>query len=121
MFYKRFSLARTNEELDAVFVELEDRFGQAPDAVRALRAIVSIKIGLRDLRARRLDAGPAAISVELDETTTLRPEAVVKMVQESRGRMRLTESMKVVWSLKPDESARPLESSRALVDRLLAL
>ena len=121
MFYKRFSLARTTDELDAVFAEMEDRFGHSPGAVRALRDVVSIKIGLRDLRAKRLDAGPSAISIELDETTTLKPEAVVKMVQESRGRLRLTGAMKIVWSLKPDESARPLESSRAMVDRLLAL
>ena len=71
MFYKRFSLAQSLEELDEVFDEMIDRFGQPPEPVLNLRQIVAVKIGLRQIRARRLDAGPSAISVELDQKTPL--------------------------------------------------
>lgn len=120
VFYKRFSLANTPEELDHVYHELRDRFGPVPDPVRNLYEIVAVKIALRQMRARRLDAGPAAISVELDSTTTLRPGAVVKLVQESRGKLRLMDNMKIVYNLKPDESAQPLKTARMLVNALMA-
>lgn len=120
MFYKRFSLAQAPEELDVVYHELRDRFGPLPDPVRNLYEIVAVKIALKQLRARRLDAGPSAISIDLDATTTLNPSAVVRLVQESRGKLRLMENMKVVYNLKPDESAQPLKTARMLVDALLA-
>lgn len=121
MFYKRYSLAKSLPELDLVFDEMVDRFGQAPDSVQSLRQIVAVKIGLRDLRARRLDAGPAAISIELDSRTTLSPDAVLEMVRTSRGKIQINADMKLIYRLKPDESAQPLRTSRKLVDMLLAL
>ena len=120
VFYKRFSLARSGDELDHVYHELRDRFGALPEPVKNLYEIVAVKIALRQLRARRLDAGPSAISIDLDQTTTLRPQAVLGLVHESRGKLRLTEQMKLIYQLKPDESAQPLKTSRMLVDALLA-
>ena len=121
MFYKRFSLARTEDELYDTFGELRDRFGEPPEQVLNLREIVRLKIGLRELRAPRLDVGPSSISVALDATTPVRPEKVLEFVRESRGRFRLTKDMKIIWSLLPAESAKPLESARAFVAQLRSL
>ncbi|MFW5966855.1 MAG: TRCF domain-containing protein, partial [Persicimonas sp.] len=119
MFYKRFSLARSRDELFEIYEELVDRFGSPPEPVRNLRDVIAIKTACRELRARRLDTGPSAISVELDESTTLRPEELVEYVRETSGRLRITDEMKLIYSLKPDESARPLETTRAFVEKLL--
>ena len=120
MFYKRFSLARSLEELDQVYAELVDRFGQTPRSVRNLKQIVAIKIGLRQIRARRLDAGPSAIVIHLDQQTRLDPKAVMALVEQSRGKLRVTEDMRLALKLKPDESAAPLKTSIQLIDMLLA-
>lgn len=119
MFYKRFSLARSREELFDIYEELADRFGQPPEPVRNLRDVIAVKTACRQLRARRLDCGPSAISVELDESTTLAPEKVIEFVHATRGRLRITDEMKLIYSLKPDESARPLETTRGFVEKLL--
>ncbi len=119
MFYKRFSLARSRDELFDIYEELADRFGQPPEPVRNLRDVIAVKTACRELRARRLDCGPSAISVELDETTTLAPEKVIELVHQTHGRLRITEEMKLIYSLKPDESARPLETTRGFVEKLL--
>lgn len=119
MFYKRFSLARTRDELFDVFDELVDRFGKPPEEVRNLRDVIAIKAACRQLSATRFDCGPSAISIELDPRTSLAPEKVVAFIHETRGRLRLTEEMKLIFSLTPEESARPLETSRAFVEKLL--
>ncbi|MFU8805830.1 MAG: transcription-repair coupling factor, partial [Bradymonadaceae bacterium] len=121
MFYKRFSLARTSEELYDIYGELTDRFGDPPESVRNLRDLIAIKVGLRQIRAYRLDAGYTAISIELANTTTLNPASVVAMVNAGGGRWRLTEQMKLIYSLKVDESARPLKTSKEILDVLLGL
>ncbi|MBA2661726.1 MAG: transcription-repair coupling factor [Bradymonadaceae bacterium] len=121
MFYKRFSLARSQDELFDIYGEMSDRFGTPPDEVRNLRDVIAIKVNLRLLRARRLDAGINAISIELDASTTLDPARVVDLVHETRGRWRLTSDMKLIFTLKPDESARPLQTSREVLNALLGL
>ncbi len=121
MFYKRFSLARTHEELEQIFEEMVDRFGNPPEAVRNLRRLIGIKIDLKKIRAHRMDAGMSAISVELDRSTTLDPGKVVSMVNGSGGKWRLTSEMKLIYKLKVDESSRPMKTSREILDRLLSL
>lgn len=115
MFYKRFSLARTLDELFDTYGELTDRFGEAPEAVQNLRDIIELKVSLRDLRARRLDVGPSAIRVELDPTTPIRPDRIVSYMNESRGKLKLTKDMRLIYKLLPDESAEPLNSARQLL------
>lgn len=121
LFYKRFSLAKTQDELEEVYEEMVDRFGLAPTEARNLHRLVSIKVDLRRVRAHRLDAGMTGISIELDRKTTLNPARVVEMVNQSAGKWRLTSEMKLIYKLDVAESEQPLETSRALLDSLLAL
>jgi transcription-repair coupling factor (superfamily II helicase) len=121
MFYKRFSLAQTVDELFDTYGEMGDRFGDAPESVRNLRDIIACKVGLRTLRARRMDAGPSALSIELDPSTPIEPSVIIDYMHDTRGKVRLTEQMKLIYRLKPDESARPLETSREWIDQLLKL
>ena len=120
-FYKRFSLARSHDELERIFDEMVDRFGDPPKAVLSLRRLIAIKVDLRRLRAPRLDAGMSAISIELDESTPLDPGQVVEMVNASGGRWELTSEMKLIYRLKVDESSRPMKTSRKILDKLLSL
>lgn len=121
MFYKRYSLARSADELNHIFEEMVDRFGDPPEAVHNLRRLIGVKVDLRRMRAHRLDAGMSAISIELDKKTTLNPGKVVQMVHASGGRWRLTADMKLIYKLRVDESSRPLKTSREVLDQLLAL
>ncbi len=120
MFYKRFSLATSHEELERIFEEMVDRFGDPPDAVWNLRRLIGIKVDLRRLRAPRLDCGMSAVSIELDRSTPLDPGKVVDMVNQS-PRWRLTSEMKLIYDLRVDESERPMKTVRKLLDRLLSL
>ena len=120
VFYKRFSLARSQEELDVLFEELVDRFGSAPPSVHQLRQIVAIKIACRALRVSKLDAGPSAISLDIGQGTPLLPQEVLGMVQRAGRRMSLTSEMKLVLHLKPDEAAAPLKTAKRLLDTLLS-
>jgi len=121
MFYKRFSLCHSQEELVQIFDELEDRFGDPPEPVRNLRDVVTVKIACRRLRVEKFDAGPSAIRLELREDTTLSPDKILEFVDETHGRLELRSEMDLVYSLEPDESDDLLRTSRQLVERLLAL
>ncbi|HEX4620675.1 MAG TPA: transcription-repair coupling factor, partial [Myxococcaceae bacterium] len=65
VFYKRFAMAQSPEELTDLRGELVDRFGELPDEVDHLSEVMLLKMDLRALRARSLDSGPGRLVVTL--------------------------------------------------------
>jgi transcription-repair coupling factor (superfamily II helicase) len=118
MFYKRFSLARTMDELFDTFGELCDRFGQAPQPVLNLKAVVELKIRLRGLKAEKLDVGPSAMQIDLNPSTPLNPRKVLDYIEITRGKLRLTADMKLIYTLSPAESADPIGTAHGLLETL---
>ena len=101
-FYKRFAQAATDEELDEIRAEIVDRYGDPPDEVDALQAVMQVKVRLRALRIRALEAGPGRLVFTLGEGAALDPFQLAKKVQASQGALRLTPEMKLVAHLGPD-------------------
>jgi transcription-repair coupling factor (superfamily II helicase) len=106
-FYKRFAQAGTDEELDDVRAEIVDRYGDPPDEVDALQALMQVKVRLRALRIRALEAGPGRLVFTLGEGAALDPFQLAKRVQKSDGALRLTPDMKLVAHLGPDGKLAP--------------
>jgi transcription-repair coupling factor (superfamily II helicase) len=106
-FYKRLAQATTDEELDEVRAEIVDRCGDPPEELDALCDVMAVKVRLRALRIRALEAGPGRLVLTLGETAALDPFLLAKHVTASNGALRLTPDMKLVASLR---GARPAAS-----------
>ena len=95
-FYKRFAQAGTDEELDDIRAEIVDRYGEPPDELDALQALMQVKVRLRALRIRGLEAGPGRLVFTLGEGAAIDPFQLAKRVTASEGALRLTPDMKLV-------------------------
>ncbi len=116
-FYKRFAQAGTDEELDEIRAEIVDRYGDAPDELDALQAVMQVKVRLRALRIRGLEAGPGRLVFTLGEGAALDPFQLAKKVQASQGALRLTPEMKLVAHLGPDGKPCPPPATPRAVAR----
>ena len=85
-FYKRLAQAGTDEELDEIRAEMVDRCGDPPDEVDALCQVMAVKVRLRALRIRALEAGPGRLVLTLGEGAALDPFLLAKHVQASARR-----------------------------------
>jgi len=103
VFYKRFSQAANVEELDALRLELVDRYGNAPCEVDALQALMQLKIELRNLSIRSLETGAGKLVFSLGTNTSIDPAKLARLLQTSKGRYRLTPEMKFVAQLELKE------------------
>jgi transcription-repair coupling factor (superfamily II helicase) len=110
-FYKRFAQASGEEELDEIRAEILDRYGDAPPELDALCALMALKVGLRGLSIRALEAGPGRLVFTLGEGAALDPAALARWVERSGGALRLTPDMKLVVHL--GEGGRPAPPGRA--------
>jgi len=81
IMYKRIANARDQAELDELKIEMIDRFGMLPDAVRSLFRTTAIKLVASGLGIDRVDVGPAGGRIEFAAETTVDPFTIVKLVQ----------------------------------------
>jgi len=114
-FYKRFAQASTDEELDEIRAEIVDRYGDPPDEVDALQAVMQVKVRLRALRIRGLEAGPGRIVFTLGDGAALDAFQLAKRVQASQGALRLTPDMKLVAHVGPNGKLKPPAATKAAV------
>ncbi len=100
-FYKRLAQASSDEELEEARAEIIDRYGDTPDELDALFELMAVKVRLRALRIRGLDAGPGKLVFALGPDAALDPFALARHVQKSGGALRLTPDMKLVAAVGP--------------------
>ncbi len=107
-FYKRLAQASSDEELEEARAEIVDRYGDTPDELDALFELMAVKVRLRTLRIRGLDAGPGRLVFALGPDAALDPFELARHVQRSGGALRLTPDMKLVATVGPrSASATP--------------
>ncbi|HEX7249357.1 MAG TPA: transcription-repair coupling factor, partial [Burkholderiales bacterium] len=83
--YKRLSDADTREALDALREELVDRFGELPDAARALLECHAVRIAARPLGVSRVDATHEAVQLQFVKNPPLDGAKVIDFVRKRRG------------------------------------
>ena len=81
IMYKRIANAADQAEVDELKIEMIDRFGLLPDAVRNLFRTTAIKLDASRLGIDRIDVGPAGGRIEFTAQTAVNPIMIVKLVQ----------------------------------------
>ena len=69
--YKRISSAASEDDLYEMQVEVVDRFGLLPDAVKNLFEIAILKLKLSAMNIKKVEVGPAGGKFELDENPNI--------------------------------------------------
>ena len=79
--YKRIASCRNDHELRELQVEMIDRFGLLPDAVKNLFRQTRLKLELLPLGIAKLDAGKDVGRIEFGPNTPINPFVLVRLVQ----------------------------------------
>lgn len=87
--YKKIAAVTLRSELDAVYNELEDRFGPAPDEVLSLLALSEIRILCRKLNISGIKENKGTVSVTFAKVSDINVNKVLQLIRESAGAVRL--------------------------------
>ena len=91
ILYKRIASAPDRDALDDLKVEMIDRFGLLPDALRNLFRATAIKLAASALGISRVDIGGNGGRLEFTSEAAVDPLIIVKMVQREPGTFRFRE------------------------------
>jgi transcription-repair coupling factor (superfamily II helicase) len=83
--YKRIASTRSEAELDSMYRDLEDRFGELPLPVRNLLEYARLRILARARGVISIERTSQGIDIKFHETARIDPESIVELVGSGKG------------------------------------
>lgn len=118
VLYKRMAAAKKTEQLEDLQVEMIDRFGLLPEAVKNLFRLTRVKQSAETLGIDRIDFGKSGGYLEFAANTRVEPMTLVKLIQTEPQRYKL-EGTRLKVSQPLDENEKRLAFVEGLMGHLL--
>jgi len=116
--YKRIANANSREELDELQVELIDRFGLLPPALKTLFAITWLKLIAQKLGIAKIQAGPEGGNVRFAERAKVDPLRLIALIESDKERYRLDGPFKLRFSWRVEAAEQRVGAVEKLLNRL---
>jgi len=117
-FYKRIASSKTSRELDEIQIEMIDRFGLLPPALKNLFALSEIKLKLAELGIKKLEANNKGGKIEFIDKPKIDPQHLIKLIQTQPQRFRFEGATKIRFSLPAHELADRIRRVSDLIAEL---
>jgi len=86
--YRRISSLKTDKNIEELGAELRDRFGQAPQEVSNLLAVMRLKLVARELMTLKIQTVQERVRVVFSPDTPVQPEMIFNLHEAWKGRMK---------------------------------
>lgn len=116
--YKRIASARDEETLRELQVEMIDRFGLLPDAVKNLFAVAGLKLKATPLGIRKLDFGTNGGRITFRDKPDVDPTAIIRLIQSSPRVYKLDGQDKLKINLELPGASERIRAAQDLLGRL---
>ena len=117
-FYKRIANCKTQEALDALQVEMIDRFGLLPDTTKHLFAITELRLQADALGIIAIKGHKAGGTVTFVDTPPIDPMAIIKLIQLYPKQYKLNGQKKVQWFAEQEEPTLRIQCAYELIGKL---
>ena len=94
-FYRRFAMAEDEQGIDALAIEMEDRFGPPPEQAREFVRVMALRPELRALRALGCEANGGRVTLHLRQDTPLDPAKLMPLISKRGSGWKLTADRKL--------------------------
>lgn len=114
--YKRIASSDNTQALHEIQVELIDRFGLLPDAVKNLVRVAELRSRAQQLGIRKIDGGPNGVNVEFAADTKVSPQVLIQLIQQQPNEYRLEGPTRLRILRKIDDTQARLKLVESLLD-----
>ena len=119
VLYKRIANAKTASELKDIQVEMIDRFGMLPDAVKNLFRQTELKLQAEKIGIVKIDAGETSGKIEFTKSTKVDPLVIVQLVQKNPLKYKLEGATKLKFELEAKENTNKITEIENLLKILM--
>lgn len=120
MAYRRLAASLSEDEIEEIAEELQDRFGSPPPSVLNLYLLMRIKCQLRRLGIRAAVASRSGVSLTFDSQTPVDPQKMVESIKRYPAHYQLTPDGKLLIK-RPASATQALDVVRGVEGALAQL
>ncbi len=113
-YYKKIASAETIEDLDAIQIDLIDRFGLLPEKSKTLFYLAELKILARPYNFAKIEANQHGVRLLFGEQPRFNPEKLIELIQQQPHRYQLNGEESLTYK-------RELEEPKARIDAIIQL
>ena len=118
IMYKRIAGAKDKEDLEELQVEMIDRFGLLPEAVKTLFAVTRLKLRAQQYGINKIDASAASGRMLFAQQTNIDPLSIVQLVQKHSRIYKLTGPTQLSFTHGKEKPAARIEFIEQTLDQL---
>ena len=113
--YRRLGDLANRQEIEAFAAELIDRFGELPEEVEHLLAVIRVKTACRAAGIARLEAGPKGARINFKDDHFANPAGLVDFISRHGAGARLRPDHTLVYLASWDRPKARIDGARNLV------
>ena len=117
-FYKRLANCQDKQQLHELQVEMIDRFGLLPEAVKALFQIAEIRQIGEHIGLKKIEAGPTSGRLKFLQNTKVEPIYIIKLVQQNPNKYKLLNNDQLSFTMPMGNPELRLSSVYAMLSSL---
>jgi transcription-repair coupling factor (superfamily II helicase) len=118
IMYKRIASAKNTEEINELKVEMIDRFGLLPEAVRNLFDITELKLKATPLGIRKIDVGHHGGRIVFAAKPQVDPASIVQLIQNDPTTYKFDGTDKLRFSMELETGSARIDALEGLLDVL---
>ncbi|MBF7687181.1 transcription-repair coupling factor [Acinetobacter rathckeae] len=118
LFYKRISNTSTLDKLNHIRMELIDRFGLLPDAVKQLFAVHEIRLAAEQLEISKIDIAAQGGYLEFSPTTPVQAITIIQLMQKQPTHFRMEGGQRLKISVNLTDYAQRIAFIKDLLQKL---
>ena len=119
LFYKRISNTDTQEKLDHIRMELIDRFGIPPQAVKQFFAVHQLRLKAEQLGITKIDIGTNGGHIEFSPDTPVQAMSIIQMMQKHPTYFRMDGGQRLKVMVMLEEAEKRIQFIADLLNSLL--
>ena len=119
--YRRVAALDNEGDINSFAAELTDRFGEMPEEVRHLIAVLGLKILCLKAGIERLDAGPKGAVISFRNNIFARPEALLNYVDKHIRHLKVRHDQKLVFTYEWKDVGDKIATMKRVVGEIAGL
>lgn len=116
--YRKLAGFKSASEVDEFADEMLDRFGNYPEEVEYLLAVIKLKIKAKQINIDKIDAGPKAITISYYQHKCLHPEKLLELIKTNQLLYKLRSDQKVLVQKEFKTAQERIKFIDRLLDKL---
>lgn len=117
-FYKRIASATNTDTLDEIQIEMIDRFGLLPNALKQLFLQTELKLKADALGITKIDVGAQGGRVEFNAHPNIKPETIIQLIQKKSTVYKLDGSTRLRFTLPEHTPESRITLMHGILDEL---